>query len=111
MKYFCLNHERNGTCYHEFIGGVWDGKSFWSGDSVYLHDDVFDQYPDFRGAWLEGFPEFEAFGINRMTPEHWERIRASAEAKGGEAREIAAEIDCWIRETLTRYGYITILGI
>ena len=111
MKYFCRNHDRRGTCYHEFIGGPWDGKTFWSDDSICLHDEIFDDYPDFRTAWLIGFPEFETFGINRLTPEHWERIRRSAEEKGGAAWEIVSEIDNWMRETLASHGFITILGI
>lgn len=111
MKYFCRNPERRGTCYHEFIGGAWDGKTFWREDSVCLHDEIFNEYPEFFDAWTAGFPEFEAFGINRLTPEHWKRIRSAAEEKSGAAREITDEIDEWIEEAFALHGFVTILGI
>nr|WP_288625771.1 hypothetical protein [uncultured Roseburia sp.] len=28
MKYFVTDRERDGTCYHEFYKGRWDGKTF-----------------------------------------------------------------------------------
>lgn len=33
MKYFVTDRERDGTCYHEFYKGRWDGKTFWKEDS------------------------------------------------------------------------------
>ena len=41
MKYFVYNNQRDGTCYHEFYKGKWDGKTFWKDDSICIDDNDF----------------------------------------------------------------------
>ena len=47
MKYFVTDRERDGTCYHEFYKGRWDGKTFWKEDSISLHDNIMFQAKEF----------------------------------------------------------------
>ena len=35
MRFFCVESERKGTCYHEFQKGKWDEKTVWKADSLY----------------------------------------------------------------------------
>ena len=111
MDYICRNRERAGSCYHEFIPGEWDGKTFWDDDSLCMHDEIFDDYPEFLGIWLEAMPGFEAFGINRMERRQWEALREAARAMGGDCAEFVREMEPWMENAFRKAAFITILGI
>ena len=111
MKYFVTASQRKGTCYHEFWRGKWDGVSFWSPDSILLHDDVLDDCRAFAEAMLAVIPAYAPFGITEVTHPQWEAVGALAEAAGGNAAELYAEADAWAREVFRTHDRFTVLGI
>ena len=105
MKYFCTKEqiEGRGTCWHEFVRGVWDDR-MWGEDSLYLSDDMLCSTG--LGKLLRRFVEdYDRCGVSEVYPDEWD---AAAE---GEAADAAAEIDGWAREAFAESGVFTILGI
>ena len=111
MKYFVTAPQRQGTCYHEFWRGKWDGVSFWAEDSILLHDDVLDECPDFPKILLAVIPGYAPFGVTEVTCPQWEAVGALTEAAGGSAAELYREADAWAQEVFRTYDCFTILGI
>lgn len=115
MKYFTDNFERRGTCYHEFTRGKWDGKTFWSDESLYLRDDHMSDLKlyelVFKPAFAEYGKNFSRWGTNEVTRELWERILSHAMDVGGEVWELFAEVTAWAEKSLSDGGSFSILGI
>ncbi|MBQ8512467.1 MAG: hypothetical protein IJ497_07635 [Clostridia bacterium] len=111
MDYICENKERTGTCYHEFVGGDWDGITFWSDDSLCMHDEIFDDFPEFLALWKKSMPDFDPFGITRMEREAWEMLCALAREEGGVSAGFAEEMRPWMEKAFAEHGFVTILGI
>lgn len=111
MKHFITPPQRQGTCYHEFWRGKWDGKSFWAADSILLHDDVMDECPDFPKALLAVIPGYAPFGVTEVTRPQWEAVGRLADAAGGTKKELYDEADAWAREVFRTLDCFTILGI
>jgi len=110
MKYFCKNQERDGTCYHEWIAGTWDGKTVWQEDSLYIHDDVLLE-TGLDALFFETIPRFDGCGITAVTAEDWKKARERAEQIGGITAEAFAEAEAWGAAAFARCGAITMLGI
>ena len=110
MKYFCKNEARDGTCYHEWIAGAWDGKTVWQDDSLYIHDDVLFE-TGLGALFLETIPRFDGCGITAVTAEDWQNARDRAAKIGGITAEAFAETEAWAAAALARCGAITMLGI
>ena len=96
MKYFCSNCERDGSCYHEFQRGKWDGSSHWKADSVLIHDDMMRE----TGLDLlltECIPGYNPWGPTEVSLAQWEAVRMRAQQTGGTAAAAADEADEWVR--------------
>lgn len=55
LNYFDNGVEIKGGCYHEFVKGKWDGKTFWSDDSLMLDDDILNDL-NVAGLFFPLFP-------------------------------------------------------
>ena len=73
MKYCVLNHERDGTGYHEFYRGKWVGQSFWRDDSLYIDDYRLFEIKGFVGALRAAVPYYDSYGITEISREQWEK--------------------------------------
>ena len=81
MKYFVTDRERDGTCYHEFYKGRWDGKTFWKEDSISLHDNIMFQAKEFIAALVVCVPKYDPscrLGTFRMHLLHQEPSHLSS---------------------------------
>lgn len=112
MKYFVKDEQREGTCYHEFYKGKWDGKTFWKNDSICLHDDILCRVSAFEEALAAVLPAYNPFGETDVYPTQWEEIgRMIREKDNEEAVAVYLEADAWAREAFSAFGCFTILGI
>lgn len=111
MKYFVTNAERQGTCYHEFYKGKWDGRSFRRDDSICLHDDILGDAGGFAEIIFAVVPTYAPLGVTEISPEQWKQIGKLAEVKGGRAGELFREADEWAEDVFKIYDCFTILGI
>lgn len=111
MDYICRNHERVGTCYHEFVSGEWDGVNFWDDGSLFMHDEIFDAFPEFLKLWMQAVPEFESCGINRIDLRQWKTLREAARVRGGVYADFVSEMDPWMDSAFRKAAFVTILGI
>ena len=111
MRFFNTNEERKGTCYHEFVPGAWDGKTFWRQDSLYLYDEILDDCPAFVRTIRAVIPDYDPYGITVIGREEWEAIGRLAAESGGMLAELYAEADAWATAVLREQPCFTILGI
>ena len=74
MKFFVSAEKIEGTCYHEFYKGVWDGKTFWAKDSLCLHDDILSKHSGFEKALRETISSFDPLGVTKVFPAQWKKI-------------------------------------
>lgn len=112
MNYFVTAPRRQGTCYHEFWRGKWDGVSFWAAGSILLHDDVLSEYGEsLAEALLAVIPNYAPYGVAEVTHAQWEAVGARTEAAGGTAAELYREADAWAQEVFRTHDCFTILGI
>lgn len=115
MKYFTDNFERRGTCYHEFTRGKWDGKTFWSDESLYLRDDYMSDLKlyelVFKPAFAEFGKTFSRWGDNAVTREIWDSMLSHAIEVGGEVQELFFEITTFVEKSLAECDSFSILGI
>lgn len=111
MKYFVTNKDRQGTCYHEFYKGKWDGKTFWKDDSICLHDDVLWECSGFEEAIRTVISSYDPFGETEITQCQWEEIGRLIEGKDAMSKEIYAEANIWAEGVYKSHDCFTILGI
>ncbi len=111
MQYFCLENEREGTCYHEFHRGKWDEIDFWNPNSLLLHDDILEETKLYK-AFGAALPTYDYFGETKVTSKDWCLIREYTKAHLGEnAQEALNEIEHWVNDVFAKEGLFTILGI
>lgn len=111
MKYFVFDEEREGTCYHEFYKGKWDGKTFWKSDSISLDDDILYEHPGFVDAIMEIIPNYNPLGETEISSEQWKAIGNAVKQKHHDSIELYQEADEWLKRVFEEYGCFTILGI
>jgi hypothetical protein len=112
LKFFVHDNERESTAYHEFYKGKWDGKTFWSKDSICLHDDTLVEHDGFYKALLEMVPGYDPYAIPvEVSKETWGKVRAAIPTDDMESIEIYNEADTWAKEAFDKDGCFTILGI
>lgn len=111
MKYFVRNCEREGTCYHEFYKGKWDGKTFWKEDSLLLHDDVMFKNQGFVEAVKEVITTYDPYGETEISLETWEKIGQIIIEKYEGSKELYQEADVCLNDVFKEYECFTILGI
>ena len=109
MKYFVFDYQRDGTCYHEFYKGKWNGHTFWKSDSISLDDDyLFDGFVD---AIISVIPTYDRFGETEISSDEWKEIGKSILSKDKKSQEIYYEANKWLEDVFKKYSCFTILGI
>ena len=111
MKFFVSAEKIEGTCYHEFYKGVWDGKTFWAKDSLCLHDDILSKHSGFEKALRETISSFNPLGVTKVFPAQWKKIGEIVLAESDEDKELYKEADEWVQKTFGEYDCFTIIGI
>lgn len=111
IKYFVIDSKRQGTCYHEFYKGKWDGITFWKEDSLSLHDDVLYECNGFTEAILAVIPSYNPVDITEISYSQWKKIGQIIEEKDQKVKELYQEADEWAKEVFEIYDCFTILGI
>ena len=110
MKYFIFDHQRSGSCYHEFYKGKWDGKTFWKSDSIFLADDYL--FAGFADAIKESVPDYDPFGKTEISLEQWNKIGETTTFKDAESFAVYREADAWLRnQVFQSHKCFTILGV
>lgn len=109
MKYFVFNHQRDGSCYHEFYKGKWDSNTHWKDNSIFLNDDVLCK--DFVDAIMEIIPSYDPYNATKITISQWKKIGEIIVNKDLKSQEIYNEADAWLNTVFTTYDCFTILGI
>ncbi len=110
MKYFCFDHERKGTCYHEFYKGKFDGFSFWKNDSLFIHDDIHYEL-GMKDLFLSVIPEYNDCGEIEVNMDQWNRIKYNAFYIGGHLYQAILEADIWVQETFLNCSVFTMIGM
>lgn len=110
MKYFCVESERKGTCYHEFQKGRFETMEFWKEDSLLIHDTVYGEI-GLRVLIESVIKDYDYCSNTEVTKEQWNRIYDSAIARGGELKEALLEANAWVEDTFEEYEVFTIIGL
>ena len=109
MKYFVFDYQRNGSCYHEFYKGKWDGHTHWKADSIMLDDDLLCN--GFVDAIIEIVPDYGPYGVTEISFGEWKEIGNVILTKDKMSQELYSEADKWLRKVFEDYSCFTILGI
>lgn len=110
MKYFCTETEREGTCYHEFQKGKWDGCTFWKENSLLLHDDMFGELK-LGKLFKMVIPEYDSYGNTEVTKAVWADVCQRAAVMAGEVQAAIQEADVWVQENFETEEVFYILGL
>ena len=111
MKYFVTDNEREGTCYHEFYRGKWDGYTFWKEDSLSIHDDIMVEHEGFTAAIKEIVTRYDPFRETEISIDEWREIGKIIQQKDETSQEIYQEADEWLKDVFKTNGCFTILGV
>ena len=112
VKYFILDHQRNGSCYHEFYKGKWDGKTFWKSDSIFLHDDCLFLVDGFVDTIIDVVPYYDPYGETEISIDQWNKMSKIITRKDAKSQEVYYEADRWLKEQVfPEHKCFTILGI
>ncbi len=105
MRFFRTGVTRGA--YFEFQRGEY--KKPWLPDSVYIDDEIC-AYIGLTRILMKVVPDFDPYGITRVTGEDWQRVRELA-ADRQDAAEAVAEIEWWTKKALDEEGFFTVCGI
>ena len=61
MKHCILEYQREGTCFHEFQKGQFDGKTYWKSNSLLLSDDKLMECLEFIEKLCNVIPEYSPY--------------------------------------------------
>ena len=112
MKYFVFDYQRDGSCYHEFYKGKWDGKTFWKSDSIFLDDDFLLLVDGFVNTIIDVVPYYDPYDETEISIDQWKKIGEQIKEKDVKSQEVYYEADRWLRdEVFTKHKCFTILGI
>ena len=111
MKYFCLNKERNGSCYHEYQKGN-NTENNWSNTSVFIDDDISREIgmDDMNFNIIKSYDPYSAMRYI-ITMETWNRMLEYANKAGGDLQAALLEIKPWVDENFRLEKYFTIITI
>ena len=109
MKYFVFDYQRDGTCYHEFYKGQWDGQTFWKTDSISLEDDYL--FNGFIDAIISVVPNYDPYSATEVSVEEWNEIGKIILTKDQQSQEVYNEANKWLKNVFKTYSCFTILGI
>lgn len=107
MKYCCLNHQREGSCYFEFQPGQFS-QQFWGEASIYLSMDWFDRF-GLKQLFAQLIPSFDYYGITPVTRDDWAGIVLASRGTGAE--DVVDELHLWVSACFQTEDIVTILGI
>lgn len=110
-EYEVLRFERDGTGYHEFYRGKWDGQSFWRDDSLYIDDYRLFEIKGFVGALRAAVPYYDSYGITEISREQWKKLGTLISCDGGNAQELYQELSERADEVFKKHDCFTILGL
>jgi len=110
MKYFCYVSDRVGTCYHEFYKGKWDHKTFWTSDSILIHDDTLMELEIYK-AFAAVIPDYDPYGVTEVNQSQWKDILNYTSQLATEAKTALNEARFWVNEVFENEKVFTILGI
>lgn len=80
-------------------------------DSMYLWDNHF-YLLDLEDLFSKIIPEFDMFTCGcEIDAIQWEKVKNASACYCVTTREIIAEMDAWMTETLKEYGCVTVLGV
>ena len=111
LKYFVSNSERQGTCYHEFYKGKWDGTTFWKENSIFLHDDTLLACNGFTEAIAAVIQSYTPLDVTEVSSDQWMEIGKIIEEKDQNTKALYQEAAKWTDITFESYDRFTILGI
>ena len=111
MKYFVYDNQRDGTCYHEFYKGKWDGHTFWKADSISLDDNILFENKGFVDAIIEVIPNYDPFGETEISFLEWQEIGRVILDKDAVSQDLYKEADNWLKSVFKTHNCFTILGI
>ena len=112
MKYFCTETERKAsrsTCYYEFQKGKYKDKC-WNSDSLNLHSSMFNKL-GLHSLFLQAVPNFDCWGLSKVSKSQWEKIKQMACETGGEVEKAIAELTLWAEECFQEETMFTICGM
>lgn len=110
MKYFITENERDGSYYHEWAKGQFDGEHFWQPDSLLLpHDTLTLLHLDI--LFLRVIPEYDVLGEIPVSKVQWAAIMEKARETGGEVLACMQEAESWVAETFAEYDVFTMIGM
>lgn len=109
MRFFKTNI--HGGCYHEFFQGEWDGETFWSETSLYLHDDHMTELGLYRNLFAKAIPNFDRYANFKVSREDWENITRLAGELGGGILGLIEELTPWAEDNFRKYEVFTVIGI
>lgn len=111
MEYFCLNDEREGSCYQEYQQGRFEGNHWLTG-SLFMHDDIACEigiYDIFFDV-IETYDPYSACPYT-ITKSVWDMIVGKAVAKGGKVRMAISELTPWAEENFKIHEEFTVIAI
>ena len=111
MKHCILEYQREGTCFHEFQKGKFDGKTFWKSNSLLLSDDKLMECMEFIEKICAVIPEYNPYDVTEVIPEQWKQIEKKMKNVQGLSKEVFWEIDKWAKKTFETYECFTIIGL
>ena len=112
MRYFvsAAAREKSGsTSYYEFQKGAFRNR-FWLPDSMYLSAETFDR-SDLGRLLRAVLPQFDAFGVSRVTKRQWEALRRMAELSEEDTRAMVEELTPWAAACFSACRVFHILGL
>ena len=109
MDFFVTNSEREGTAYHEFFGGKWDGETFWSDSSLYLPDDIFFSHWDFAAAIKGVVDSYDPYGETEISAAEWKEIGEMI--RDTDSKRLYDEAKEWMDHVFRETNCFTILGL
>ena len=110
LQYFCTEENREGTCYHEFQKGKWDGHTFWKEDSLLISDEILFEL-ELGKLFRKSLPGYDPYGPVEVNKEQWLMLLEAANQAGGAQMEAMQEANEWVQECFAAEGVFTILGI
>lgn len=105
-----LDDQVISTAYIEFHPGTWDGKTFWSEDSMCLKYDLFVPVAVDEFFKVIDMDVYDTSGV-KIDADAWNKARAACTDAGGELLEVFNILDPWCSETINQYGNMTLIGV
>lgn len=112
MKYFCSNHERNGSSYHEYQLGTVENHEYWLNDSLYLSAEISRTLglDDILFLFIKNYDPYSASRYT-VTKGIWEKIVSLANTKDDDLKAAIAEMTPWVENNFKNENQFYIITI